>query len=246
MISSFAEIGVSAAAADARRIVRTGDGVGVDGNCGISLVYNKLDQVKLINDSDAVAYLDAAADGDICFVNSLMAQCVLNDKGILALLSDPHFEAAFTPEQRRVIDAHVPWTRILSDQPTTLPDGASGMAAEYAVQHRVDLVLKPRTGTRGRGVVIGVETPQDAWERAVSGVASARTHLLQSYLPLPNILVPRGGKMHHMCYDLDTFVFQGQFAGFMSRASTESIVNVGRNGVLLPVVVGPQGHVRNG
>jgi diaminobutyrate-2-oxoglutarate transaminase len=39
-----------------------------------------------------------------------------------------------------------------------------------------------------------------------------------------------------MVYGLDAYVFNGKLAGLQARASVDPVMNIGRRGVLLPVI----------
>ena len=54
--------------------------------------------------------LKAYLAGDVTVVNSLRAK-LLHKKMSLALLSDDRYARLYTPQQRRAIAKHIPWTR---------------------------------------------------------------------------------------------------------------------------------------
>jgi hypothetical protein len=75
-------------------------------------------------------------------------------KGALALLSNERYRSAFTPAERTVIDAVIPWTRPLTS--------AGGMQ-RLARAERGDLIIKPSVGWGAVGAVLGEATTDDEW-----------------------------------------------------------------------------------
>lgn len=238
--AGLTEMGVTARVVDAARVRCVGqDSVHV-GDLSISLAYNKLNPLELLSTSECYDYVDAGATGRICFPNSLMAQSVLEDKAILALMSDPAFADRFNAEESAVIARHVPWTRLVARGETTGPDGEHVELPEFILARQDLLVLKPRNMTRGKGVILGRHTSKAAWEDAVGMAVRTRGHVVQKYLRLPAIDLIGGvpPRSRQLLYELDTFLFDGRFAGFLCRASLDPVVNVGRSGTVVPVIVG--------
>ena len=150
--------GVPARHVDATEL-RRGAGFGVRaGDFALSLTWNKLDQVRLIRTPAASQYLDAMAAGEICMVPTLLAHCVLDDKMVLAFLTDPAWASPFTREERDAITRHIPWTRVVRPGKCIAPDGSMTDLMTYATEQQRHLVLKPSDRTRGEGVLIGPET----------------------------------------------------------------------------------------
>lgn len=205
----------------------------------LDLVYNKLDPLRLITEPALTDYLAAAAADAVTFINPLIAQWVLEDKAALAVMTDPCFESFFTEDQRRLIAAHVPWTRFCGTGSTTAPDGRPCDLAEFAVMCREDLVLKPTNSTRGEGVVIGRHVTQARWEAEVAAAMGSQTYVMQEYVPPQQLQVlhPETMRLEVMTAGLDAYVFGGRFAGLHSRASLDPVLNMKRGGVLLPVLV---------
>ncbi|MFI5690840.1 hypothetical protein ACIA58_03285 [Kribbella sp. NPDC051586] len=244
MVDGFERLGVPARELDATQLRRRTTGRGMlAGDFEVSVTYNKLDQVKLINHPPARPYLDAMVRGEICMLPNLLAHCVLDDKSMLAFLTDPANSDLFGTRQQDTIAKHIPWTRVVEAGRTTDPDGRVIDLAEFVVAHRERLVLKPNDRTRGEGVVIGGETSPQAWSAAVAQAAGGG-HVVQEFVPLPEVDVPvvdgTSVEFRRLKHGLDAFVFGGEFAGYMCRASVDTIINVGGRGLMLPVAVEDQ------
>jgi diaminobutyrate-2-oxoglutarate transaminase len=233
------DLGVDTIIADAadlkRRLGRLVDHSGVP----VDLVYNKLDVRNLIDEPAVEEYLSATANNEATCVNPWVAQWILTDKAILAVLSDERFAGNFTSAERQLIQTHVPWTRSVTDCYTTDREGHRIQLLTYAIAAREKLVLKPSDGTRGEGVKIGHLTEPDEWAESISNAARVGNHILQDHVDAPRLNAPHpnDGTVQSMVFGLDTYVFGGQVAGFQARASLDPVMNVGRRGILLPVAV---------
>lgn len=242
MVGGFAELGIPSKELDATELTRRTDGGPgmLAGDFEVSLTFNKLDQVKLIRHPQARPYLEAMAHGEICMFPNLLAHCVLDDKSLMALLTDPVFAAHFTAEQQLIIAEHMPWTRVVGAGKSTDPDGAVVDLDDFVLSQRSRLVIKPNDRTRGEGVTIGSESDPATWSRRVAAAMDGG-HVVQEYVALPEVEVPvaDGGdvEFRSLKHGLDAFIFGGEFAGYMCRASVDTIINVGKRGVMMPVAI---------
>lgn len=241
IVAGLQSHGVPTQVADASQFTVSDSGaLQIDGQV-IDLVYNKLDSVELIRSPAAETYLDGSCRtaAPTTSLNRLIASVVLNDKSVLALLTDPVLIDRFSAEEQRTIRAHVPWTRRLVPGKTDDPDGASIDLMDFVSRGRDRLVLKPAHGTRGRGVVVGPAVTDQEWREAVTSAATGGPrYVVQQYLPLPTLSVPaHGGETHLMSYGIDTHVLAGEFAGYQCRASLDPVINIGKRGMMVPVLV---------
>lgn len=233
------ELGVPSRHVDATQ-ARRGSGFGLlADDFAFSLTFNKLDQVKLIRTPAASRYLDAMAAGEFCMVPTLLAHCVLDDKTVLAFLTDPANASLFTAEERHAIARHVPWTRAVRPGKCVAPDGSVTDVMSYAIKQQRHLVLKPNDRTRGEGVMIGPETEPDHWQSELASAMRGGNHVIQEFIPLPEIDMPFGNppRVLRMKHGIDSFVFGGSFAGYMCRASLDTVINVGYRGLRVPVSI---------
>ena len=77
----------------------------------------------------------------------------LDQKSCWEVLTDPDVARHhFTAEERQVFRRHLPWTRILSDRRTVLPDGGAGELVPFARANHESLVLKPNRSYDGASV----------------------------------------------------------------------------------------------
>lgn len=242
LAAGLTRLGVDTDVIDAGVLRRTSGGL-VDGQGRvIDMTYNKYRLTDFNNEPSVRDYLDAIVAEEVTYINPLMSQWVLADKAILALLSDSRFSANFSHADRTMIDRHVPWTRLVCESVTVLPNGIAGELIPYIENNRVSLVLKPSNATRGEGVVVGCFVTQAEWTDYLTSSASTTPYVVQEYVEPPNIniLNPGNKTCQVVGAGVDAYVFGGRFAGFHARASQDSVVNVGRlehKSFLLPVIV---------
>jgi glutathionylspermidine synthase len=237
-------LGVEATIVDAADLRRKSKRLVDPAGAPIDLVYNKLDVRDLIDEPTVEEYLTATANQEVTCINPWIAQWILTDKAILAVLSDDRFASNFTPAEREFINAHVPWTRLVRESHTTDMEGQRVDLLTYAIAKREKLVLKPSNATRGEGVRIGCLTERNEWEASLRQAVGAQPYVLQEYIEAPRLNAPhpREGTIESMAFGLDAFVFGGHFAGFHARASLDPVINVGKRGIIVPVAVTSPGR----
>jgi hypothetical protein len=240
MVEGLNRLGVPTATVDAAELRREGHAIVDPQGRKIDLAYNKLDLRDLVDEPVVADYLEAAAAGEVTFLNPLVAQWPLADKAILAVLSDPRMLGRFPIEQQRLCRAHIPWTRMVQNDLTTGPDGSRIDLIEFVSTNRPALVLKPSNATRGEGLLVGPFTNDREWEGTITDIlANQKPYVVQEYIRGRRLSAVHSsdGVVSPLWSGLDTYVYGGKFAGFQARASFDPVMNVGRRGILLPVVV---------
>ncbi|WP_405166518.1 glutathionylspermidine synthase family protein [Nocardia sp. NBC_01499] len=195
------------------------------------LLCNNMDPAALLALPAAAEYLFAETRTSGCFVNPLASLYLHSDKAMLAALSDPRSAHLWTDTEQALIDRHLPWTRLLSDDTTTDPDHNPISSPQYVADHQHQLVIKPADRSGGTGVLIGPVTAPARWRAAIAAACSGQRYVVQQYIHPPAL--PGAPEWY---YDLDVFVFGGRFAGFWSRASTDPVINLRRGAMNVPVV----------
>lgn len=205
----------------------------------IDLVYHKLRPADLPRHTSLLEYLQATQSGRFTTINPLLSQCITNDKGLFAVVSDPRWADRFTADQRATIAAHIPWTRFLRVEATTAPDGAPIQLATYAKTHRHKLVIKPVHLNRSTGVYVGPALQQQEWEARVEHALGVGSHVVQEYLRPPTVGFPPIGDRqgHTREFGLDVFLFGDILAGFQCRAAKSAALSVTSGASLMPVVI---------
>lgn len=203
------------------------------GDFTIDLVYKRVVTGELLaREGLGNPLVRAVADGAVAMANGFRAHLLLK-KSLFAFLSDPQYDYLYTAEQRATIATHVPWTRLVADEPTTY-QGRRVDLLTFAADHRDSLVLKPNGEYGGAGVVLGWETAAAEWEealrRALDGV-----YVIQERVPVPQedfpVLDGRTVTLSPRYLDLDPYVWQGtRTAGGGVRLSGGALLNVSAGG----------------
>ena len=167
-----------------------------------------------------------------------------DQKSCFEILTHPEITRAhFHAEERQVFRRHIPWTRLLRDRPTGLPDGTSGDLLDYVRRERDALVLKPNRGYGGTGVVIGPSLTQAEWESAIDrALVDEERWVVQLLVSLPVVEFPIVGPEGR--FEVEPFYVVMGFAASryglstLARASQKQVVNVAQRGGMCAVMVG--------
>lgn len=175
------------------------------------------------------ALLHAIQNNSFIPINNFAAMVFSEDKGMLAVLTDPKFANIFTKEELEFILKHIPHTQRLS--PKTY-DPFARQNEQY--------VLKPANDGRGQGVVIGCEVSNDAWKdliaKCLGGDYIIQEHIEPLRLPVVYANNRDEVMVQEMYHTGAIFVLNGKASGFLSRVSTNRITNVGVEGYLQPII----------
>jgi hypothetical protein len=129
------------------------------------------------DDVDRAVFLCWMA-GQVAVYNAVVDN-VLSDKRTLALLSEGADEGdVLEEEERDLVRAHLPWTRIVRPGATTFR-GREVDLREVLRRERGDLVLKAGRGYGGEQILLGSATAEEAWERGVAEALAAGDWVVQ-------------------------------------------------------------------
>src|SRR5437899_1485902 len=103
--------------------------------------------------------------GAVCMANSFRSE-LAHKKSMFALLTNEALTQKFPAAERKAINDHVPWTRLVAATKTTYR-GKTIDLQEFILKHREKLVLKPNDDYTGQGSFFGWETNDSGWERAL-------------------------------------------------------------------------------
>jgi glutathionylspermidine synthase len=212
-----------------------GSTLAVDGE-PVHLVYRRA-LLEELDQSDLVA---AARDGRVCVVNPFRSR-VANNKKLFALFCDPRFSHLIKGDEQEVIDATIPWTRILRAGRTNYGDWRIDLLP-FVADNRERLVLKPASDFGGHNVSLGMETPQEQWEATIEAHAERADFIVQEYVPVPEEMFPTVEDGHVQMrlkrFNINPFGIGGRYAGSITRISDRAVINVSAGGGLLPSVIG--------
>ncbi len=241
---SFQRAGYSAVVADPRDLDFRGGRLYASG-ARVDMVYRRvLFEDCLARPEEVAALVESVRQRAVCMVNPFRAH-LLHRKRLFAHLTDPSTPVRFSDEERLVLDAHVPWTRVLVETKTIGP-GEEGEVdlLDFVRRHRSDLVIKPDDDYGGHGVCLGWNVNQEAWEQAIER-ATVSPHVVQRRVPVRSLDFPlMDGSRGVGCFlvDRDPYVFRGALGGFLTRLSGSELANVTAGGGMVPTfLVSPRG-----
>jgi hypothetical protein len=206
----------------------------------IQIVYKRLLVNELLDrKAELSALLRAARERAVTVVNPFRCKAI-HKKAIFAVLTDEELQSLFTEEERAAIAAHVPWTRRVRPG-HTMRRGQKIDLPEFIRKNRDQLVMKPNDEYGGKGVFIGWEMSDTAWEEALAQ-ALRQPYVVQQKVELqrqefPELADQGGGlrlSFRDLVVDLDPFVFEGEVEGFLTRLSGTSLANVTSGGGQVP------------
>ena len=239
---AFVQAGVPTVVADPRDLVFDGGVLRAEGK-PIDLVYRRV----LINDliarpAECAALLEAYQRRAVCVANTL--RCKLpHKKAFFSVLTDPAYQRLTSADERAVVRAHVPWTRLVADTATDWQEQRGGLL-EIVRRERERLVLKPNDEYGGKGVALGWETSAQQWDAALSAALDdpPGSWVVQQRIPVRREVFPcfdADGRvtMRDMLVDLAPYLFRGRMGGYLTRLSETGLANVTSGGGQTPAFV---------
>jgi uncharacterized circularly permuted ATP-grasp superfamily protein len=234
----FREHGVPCIIADPREAELRGDTLCFAGQ-PVNFVYKRVIVGELLAKRDeAGALLEAYRRRLACFANSFRSR-LADNKVIFALYSDPDLADRFSPEERAVAAATIPWTRRVAEGRTRVGDRVVDLVT-YLREQRRELVIKPNTDYGGRNVFLGFELDAPEWdgviERALSGDWVVQHRVAIPEEPFP-VVTKDGLTFEPRKVNINPFALGGCYGGCVSRLSTHNIINVRVGGGAVPLFV---------
>jgi uncharacterized circularly permuted ATP-grasp superfamily protein len=176
--------------------------------------------------------VQAVRDHAVYLTNSFSCK-LMAKKASFAFLSDERNARLFTPEQLRVIHAHVPWTRVVSERKTVYRDNDVDLL-NFITDRRDRFVLKPNDEYGGKGVVLGWECTPEEWNdtlrqaQTIPYVVQERVSSITRDFPA---VIDGRLDISPRYVDADPYVFYGRMVyGCMTRLSSVSLLNVTAGG----------------
>jgi hypothetical protein len=105
-------------------------------------------------------------------------------------------------------------------------------------------VLKPNDEYGGKGVLLGWETRQGDWDRAIGTALADQpgTWIVQERIPVRREIFPQFDSegrvtMRDMLVDVAPYLFRGRMGGYLTRLSATGLANVTSGGGQVPAFV---------
>jgi hypothetical protein len=178
--------------------------------------------------------IEALRAGVICMANPFTCKLV-HKKASFAVASDERNAGLFKSSEREAIRQHIPWTRIIEERYTFDRLDKRIDLLPWASDNKERLVLKPNDEYGGKGVLIGWETGQSAWDKALEAALNEPSIIQEraeiAYEDFPRIDANGNVEISERLVDCDPFLFHGDtVGGCLTRLSTVTLLNVTAGG----------------
>ncbi len=172
-----------------------------------------------------------ASAGELVLFNGPIF-AILAGKNNLALLSEHQESERFTTEERELLRAHLPWTRMVERSEVRF-DGRDWDLPTLLAERRGDLVLKGCHSLGGQEVVVGRVTTDAEWSAAIETALSDDPWIVQEFVQSRGYLAlsDQGVEPHDLIWG--PFALGNRFGGTFLRLQPTRIggpVNVKRAG----------------
>lgn len=180
--------------------------------------------------------------GAVCLVNPFSCK-LLHKKASFAVACDERNAHLLTEAERQAVRAHIPWTRTVEARATLDPAGNPIDLLPWVSVNRERLVLKPNDEYGGKGIRIGCETEQGAWDAALAGAVDEPMVIQErvqiAFEAFPALNEEGDVEIDRRLVDSDPFLFGGgRVHGCLCRLSSETLLNVtAGGGSIVPVFV---------
>lgn len=172
----------------------------------------------------------------------------LDHKSTWEVLTSPVLAGRyFNVDERRIFRRHIPWTRLLNERQTELPDGRIADLIPWVRRSRERLVIKPNRSYGGEGVVIGPGATASAWDAVIAeavrgGSPGISEWVVQELVPITardfRIAGADGDVRPERMHMVMGFFASPAGIAAMARASGADVINVAQRGGLCAVLVG--------
>jgi hypothetical protein len=170
------------------------------------------------HDVDLTPVQQAVDDGLLLVTTQTAA--FLDNKKTMAMLSEGR--PWMTQAERETVARYLPWTRVLTDRPTTR-EGRRIDLVPHVLDHQEDFIIKPGIGMQGMGVVLGRQTDPSTWRHLVQDAADRGDSIVQRYIeprtcPV-DVTWDDGGEIARVQVApvLSPFLYGGHWGGVFAR-----------------------------
>jgi hypothetical protein len=228
----FEEHGVPAVLADPRALEYRDGSLWLE-DYRIDLIYKRVLCSELIQEMGLDnPIVQAVKDRAVLMTNSFSCK-LLAKKASLALLSDEQNAHLFSREEQAAIQAHIPWTRRVTER-KTLYQGQEIDLLPFLAEHRERFVIKPNDEYGGKGVALGWEMSGEQWDETIQQAVAApyvvQERVQPIYRDFPAFI---NGKLDisPRFVDANPYVFSGHTVhGCLTRLSSVALLNVTAGG----------------
>ncbi len=160
--------------------------------------------------------LNVFYSGKLFLFNSPITGLLANKLNV-ALLSQSEDSPLFSPEERRVIQTYIPWTRKTEPGENTYYGDRINLQ-DFVLQQRRKLIIKPSKGSGARGMLNGTTCSEEEWRETVQKAFKERHWLVQEYIPSASFIYQLGDNECGPCYPIwGPFIFGKRYGGTLCR-----------------------------
>lgn len=147
---------------------------------------------------------------------------IIHTKKFFAALHEPFIRKYFCGCDIEFIDAHIPYTRIVTAEVTRMDD---------IIHHPEKYILKPSDWYASQGVVAGLECSDDEWQKQLAYVID-KDYIIQTYADIAPMLNidPTTGDVETYTSITGCFTYGRKFSGLYVRAGKGAIISGIHNG----------------
>jgi hypothetical protein len=154
-----------------------------------------------------------------------------DQKGALEVFTTPRWQKSFSPAARRLIRAHVSWTRVLRGVRTEDPGGKVVDLPEFTRRARVRLVIKPNRDYGGTGIHFGRDESEGSWDRLIHRAVRENPAWVVQELAKPvEERYPAEGGGWEKRVTIGGFTATRRGLAMLGRLSKSKVVNITRDG----------------
>ncbi len=207
----------------------------------IDLLYRRFTTDELPEHAEKGFALAEQLDASNAAVVNPFCTKRVDSKNIMVLMKDESYTDVFSPdimEHVKTIREVLPWTHKVS--PEMIVDGRPVDGREFLLRERENLVLKHANAYSSVCVYLGEDNTQEEWAGLVD-MALQGDHIVQEKITLPRLpVILFDGEekiVTDLIYNVNPYMFNGDFGGIYVRASTDKLTSfkVGGVATVLPV-----------
>jgi len=180
--------------------------------------------------------IQAYKDGKVCVVNSPRSIMAAN-KSLMAVIQRDDMQRLFSPEEKRVIQNHLPWTRIV-EEGKTIYKGKEYDMYDFLRRNKQTMVLKPYDMLGGKGVYVGSDNTDQKWDEGIQ-LTTKQRYIAQEFVAPPvekfPVISEKGVEFKTKLVNVNFYAYHGEHAGGMVRTSDSAVINISAGGGMTPI-----------
>lgn len=183
----------------------------------IDIIYRRAVTVDVMRNLRKCGdFIKAYTEGNVCVMGGFRTQ-IIHHKALFYILRDVMTKNILTPEENRLIEAHIPYTSKLKEADI-----------DRLLKDKDSYIIKPSDSYASRGVFAGVDCTNVAWKALITE-HSENDYIVQEYCTpykTENIYLASDGAQFKQYSNLTgLYVYNGGFAGVYSRLSDGGIIS---------------------